>query len=173
MVFPSANGADPGMQVTEHRIHQVFRISVILKGLHALTEIVGGLVFYLAPVPVILNWVNLLTQDELTEDPRDFVATHLLTAAQHLTGATESFYAIYLVSHGLIKVVLVAGLLREKLIAYPLSLIALGAFILYQIYRYSYTHSFGLIVLTVFDLIVIVLVWHEWRLLRKHLPVDQ
>ncbi len=35
--------------------------------------------------------------------------------------------------------------------------------------RYS---SFGLIVLTVFDLIVIVLVWHEWRLLRKHLPVD-
>lgn len=55
---------------------------------------------------------------------------------------------------------------------YPLSLIALGAFIVYQLYRYSYTQSFGLILLTVFDLIVIVLVWHEWRLLRKHLPVD-
>ncbi|MDA3887764.1 MAG: DUF2127 domain-containing protein [Allgaiera sp.] len=160
------------MQVTEHRIHQVFRFSVVLKGLHALTEIVGGLVFYLVSAPAILHWVNVLTQDELTEDPRDFVATHLVNAAQHLTGGTQSFYAFYLISHGLIKVVLVAGLLREKLIAYPLSLIALGAFIVYQLYRYSYTQSFGLIVLTVFDLIVIVLVWHEWRLLRKHLPVD-
>ena len=160
------------MEINEHRIHQVFRISVILKGLHALTEIAGGLAFYLISVPTVLRWVNLLTQEELTEDPRDFVATHLLSAAQHLTGATQSFYAFYLVSHGLIKVVLVAGLLREKLIAYPLSLIALGGFIAYQLYRYSYTHSFGLIVLTIFDLIVIVLVWHEWRLLRKHLPVD-
>ena len=160
------------MQVNEHRIHQAFRVSVILKGLHALTEIVGGLVFYLASAPVILHWVNLLTQEELIEDPRDFVATHLISAAQQLTGATESFYAFYLISHGLIKVVLVVGLLREKLVAYPLSLIALGAFIVYQLYRYSYTHSFGLILLTVFDLIVIVLVWHEWRLLRKHMPVD-
>ena len=160
------------MEINEHRIHQIFRVSVILKGLHALTEIAGGLAFYLISAPTVLHWVNLLTQEELTEDPRDFVATHLLSAAQHLTGATQTFYAIYLVSHGLIKVVLVAGLLREKLIAYPLSLIALGGFIAYQLYRYSYTHSFGLILLTIFDLIVIVLVWHEWRLLRKHLPVD-
>ncbi|MFC2966964.1 DUF2127 domain-containing protein [Acidimangrovimonas pyrenivorans] len=160
------------MQVSEHRVHQVFRVSVLLKGLHALIEIAGGLVFYFASAPTVLHWVNLLTQDELTEDPRDFIATHLLSAAQQLTGATESFYSFYLVSHGLIKVVLVAGLLREKLIAYPLSLAALGAFIVYQLYRYSYTHSFGLILLTVFDLIVIVLVWHEWRLLRRNLPVD-
>ncbi len=33
------------MQITEHRIHEVFRVSVILKGLHALIEIVGGLAF--------------------------------------------------------------------------------------------------------------------------------
>lgn len=160
------------MQVSEHRIHQVFRASVILKGLHALTEIAGGLLFYFVSAASVLHWVNLFTQEELTEDPRDFVATHLLSAAQHLTGASESFYAFYLVSHGLIKVVLVAGLLREKLIAYPLSLVALSAFIVYQLYRYSYTHSFGLILLTIFDLVVIALVWHEWRLLRKHLPVD-
>jgi uncharacterized membrane protein len=160
------------MPLAEHRIHQIFRVSVILKGLHALIEIVGGLLFYLVSTQSILTWVNHLTQEELVEDPRDFVATRLLDAAQHLTGATQSFYAFYLASHGAIKIVLVFGLLREKLIAYPLSLIALALFIVYQLYRYSYTHSFGLIVLTVFDLIVIVLVWHEWRLLRRHLPVD-
>lgn len=160
------------MRVSEHRIHQIFTVSVVLKGLHALTEIVGGFFFYVVSSQSILSIVNFLTQEELTEDPRDFVATHLLNAAQHLTGATQSFYAFYLIGHGLIKVLLVAGLLRQKLIAYPLSLAALGAFIAYQLYRYSYTQSLGLILLTIFDLIVAVLVWHEWRLLRKHLPIN-
>lgn len=157
------------MQVNERRIRQVFRVSVVLKGLHALIEIAGGLVFYLASTQTVLHLINLLTQEELTEDPRDFVATHLLDAAQHLTGATQSFYAFYLVSHGLVKIVLVAGLLRERLIAYPASLLALAGFVAYQLYRYSYTQSAGLIILTVFDLIVMGLVWHEWRLLRRHL----
>ncbi|RYH11409.1 DUF2127 domain-containing protein [Tropicimonas sp. IMCC6043] len=156
----------------EHRVHQAFRLSVILKGLHALIEIAGGLVFYLVPASTVLLWVERLTLNELTEDPRDVVATHLLQAAHQLTDATDSFYAFYLISHGLIKVVLVAGLLREKLIAYPLSLIAMSGLIAYQLYRYSYTHSAGLILLTLFDIVVIVLVWHEWRLQRKRHPAD-
>ena len=160
------------MEFSENRIHQVFRVSVILKGLHALIEIAGGLLFYSVSTQQILALVNRLTREELVEDPRDFIATHLLAAAQGLTGATESFYAWYLVSHGLIKVVLVVGLLREKLVAYPASLVAMAGFIAYQLYRYSYTHSLGLILLTVFDLIVMVLIWHEWRLLRRHRPVD-
>ena len=44
----------------------------------------------------------------------------------------------------------------------------MGLFVLYQLYRYSYTQSFGLIVLTVFDIFVIILIWHEWRILRRH-----
>ena len=156
--------------MTERRIHQIFFLSLILKGLHALIECAGGALLFLVSSQTILSWVNLLTQDELTEDPRDYVATHLLGAAQHLTAGAQSFYAIYLLSHGLIEVLLVAGLLRGKLAAYPLSLGALGLFIAYQLDRYSYTHSAGLLVLTAFDLVVILLVWHEWRILRARKP---
>ena len=152
----------------ERRIHRIFQIGVILKGLHALIECASGLVLFFVSTATILHWVRLLTQQELTEDPRDFVATHLLAAAQHLSVGTETFYAVYLLGHGLIKVLLVAGLLKEKLWAYPASLVALGGFIAYQLYRYSYTHSVGLLVLTVFDVVVIVLVWHEWRILKAH-----
>lgn len=141
---------------------------MVLKGLHALIEIAGGLALYVVSAASIQHWVQALTQIELTEDPRDFIASHLMMAAQHLSVSSQNFYAFYLLAHGLIKIVLVAGLLREKLIAYPASLVALIAFILYQLYRYSYTHSFGLLVLTLFDLIVIVLVWHEWRVLKRH-----
>lgn len=106
----------------EYNIHRIFRFSVILKGLHALIEVAGGLALYLVSAQSVASLVNAVTQEELLEDPRDFIASHLLTAAQQLSVETQHFYAFYLLSHGLVKLVLVAGLLRENLRAYPLSL---------------------------------------------------
>ncbi len=60
--------------------------------------------------------------------------------------------------------------MREKLWAYPASFVVFGLFIAYQLYRYTYTHDAGLILLSIFDLFVIALALHEYRLLRKHLP---
>ena len=157
--------------MNERRIHQVFVVSVLLKGGHALIECASGVALFLLSTETIVRWANFLTQEELVEDPRDFIATHLLAMVQHLSVGTKTFYAFYLVSHGLIKVFLVAALLKDKLWAYPWSLAVLGGFIAYQLYRYSYTHSFGLIVLTVFDLFVMVLIWHEWRILRQRRTV--
>ena len=61
-------------------------------------------------------------------------------------------------------------LLKEKLWAYPASFAVFSAFIGYQLYRYTWTHDFSLILLSIFDLFVIGLAVHEYRLLRKHLP---
>lgn len=155
--------------MNEHRIHQMFEIGILLKGAHALIECIGGLVLAFVSTSAITSLVNALTQGELIEDPNDFVATHLLSLAQNFTVSTQHFYAFYLLSHGLIKVFLVIGLLRNRLWAYPVSLVVLGLFIVYQLYRFSYTHGFGLIVLTVFDVMVMGLIWHEYRLVHRHL----
>jgi uncharacterized membrane protein len=140
----------------ERRVHQIFVVSVTLKGLHALLEIAGGAALYLASADAISRWLNEV-------DPHSWVARHFPLSEQH-------FYAFYLLSHGLVKVVLVIGLLREKLWAYPASIAVFGAFIGYQLYRYNYTHEVGLILLSIFDLFVIYLAVHEYRLLRRHLP---
>ena len=156
----------------ERRIHQIFQVSVLLKGAHALLECAGGIALWLVGTDTISNLVNMLTQEELVEDPKDFLATHLLTWAHGFSVETRHFYAFYLLSHGIVKLALVAGLLRNKLWAYPASLVVLGLFIAYQLYRFSYTHGVGLIVLTVFDLVVMWLIWHEYRLVRRHLPTS-
>jgi uncharacterized membrane protein len=140
----------------EKRIHQLFVVSVTMKGLHALIEIAGGLALYLVSADMIARWL-----DEI--DRGGWLERHFPLTEQH-------FYAFYLLSHGLVKSVLVVGLLREKLWAFPASIAVFGAFILYQLYRYSYTHDLGLIALSIFDLFVIGLAVHEYRLLRKHLP---
>lgn len=157
--------------VEERRIHRVFQVSVVLKGVHALIECASGIALALIGTNTISNLVNTLTQEELVEDPNDFIATHLLSWAQGFSVETRHFYAFYLLSHGIVKLFLVAGLLRNKLWAYPASLVVLGLFIVYQLYRFSYTHGFGLIVLTVFDVIVMGLIWHEYRLMRRHMAV--
>jgi len=157
--------------VNEQRIHLIFEVSVLLKGAHAVIECVGGLALAFATTTSMAGLVNRLTQDELIEDPHDFVATHLSTMVQEFSVTTKNFYAFYLISHGIVKLALVIGLLRNKLWAYPASLVVLVLFMIYQIYRFYYTLSVGLMVLTVFDLIVMVLIWHEYGLMRRHRPV--
>ena len=154
----------------EKRIHHIFVASVLFKGVHAFVEIVGGLSLYLISTATIVGTINSWSYDELIEDKNDWVANHLLEFAQHFSVAEHNFYAFYLLSHGIIKSILVIGLLREKLWAYPASFAVFGAFIAYQLYRYSFTHDFGLILLSIFDLFLIYLAVHEYRLLRKHLP---
>jgi len=156
--------------MNQHRIHQIFFGSVLLKGAHAVVECVGGIVLALVSTSKIVDIVNTLTQEELIEDQNDFVATHLLVWAQNFSIGTKNFYAFYLLSHGVVKLLLVIGLLRNKLWSYPASLVVLGLFSVYQVYRFSYTHGIGLIVLTVFDVLVMGLIWHEYRLVRRLQP---
>lgn len=144
----------PPMQ--EKRIHQIFVVSLAAKGLHALIEIAGGLALYLFSSDTIGRWVDHV-------DPHEWLARHFPLSEQH-------FFAFYLLSHGLLKGAVVIALLREKLWAYPAAIVLFGAFIAYQVYRYSFTHEAALIALSIFDLFVIALAVHEYRLLRKHLP---
>jgi uncharacterized membrane protein len=154
----------------EKRIHQVFAVSVSLKGLHALFEIVAGLALYFTSTETIVGWISNWSNREIALERHDWIANHMLRFAETFSVQKHDFYAFYLLSHGVVKLVLVLGLLREKLWAYPASFVVFGAFIAYQLYRYSFTHEISLIVLSIFDLFVIGLAIHEYRLLRKHLP---
>jgi len=155
----------------DEQVHRAFRLSVLLKGAHALIECIGGLALALISTQTVIGLVRAVTQEELVEDPHDFLAGHLQAWAQGYSLQSKHFYAFYLLSHGLVKVLLVIGLLRGKAWSYPASLVVLGLFILYQLYRYSYTGSVGLLVLTAFDVVVMGLIWWEYRLVRHRLDV--
>ncbi|QND52874.1 DUF2127 domain-containing protein [Phyllobacterium sp. 628] len=153
--------------MNETRIHQIFQISILFKGTHALIECIGGLLLVFINTARIRSLVDTFTQTRLVNDPDDYIATHLMKMAEGFSVSSQHFYAFYLLSHRLIKALLVIALLKNKLWAYPLSLFVLGLFIAYQLYRYSYTQSSVLLVLTVFDLFIMVLIWHEYGLVRQ------
>ena len=145
-------------------LDRFFYTSLWLKGLHAVFEIIGGVALLLTSPAFIMRVVAMVTQDEIAQDPNDFIANTLLNAAQQISVSSERFAALYLLSHGVVKVFLVAGLLRSRSWSYPAALAVFGAFIAYQVYRFTLTHSIGLVALTVFDLVVMWLIWREYRL---------
>ncbi|HET8575189.1 MAG TPA: DUF2127 domain-containing protein [Candidatus Paceibacterota bacterium] len=148
----------------EKYLHRLFILGVLFKAFDGTVEILAGMLLLF---PGIFRGIaNAFIRGELVEDPHDFLANllaHFLPALAHV----EFFATIYLLVHGVVKVFLVVGLLRGKLWAYPAAIIVFALFIIYQIYRYTNTHSFFLILLTILDVFVVWLTWHEWRLFQK------
>ncbi len=152
---------------TEAEIHKIFDVTLLLKGIHAFVEILGGVLLYAVSAGNILRVVNFFVQDEIREDPRDFIGNYLLHIAQTFGGSSQSFAALYLLIHGIINAAVVVALYKEKLWAYPASLAALGAFVAYQLYLLSFGFSLWLVIFTILDIIIIFLVWHEYGVLKK------
>lgn len=152
----------------ERTLHRLFLTGIWLKALMGAVQTVGGIVLLLVDANRITSAALYLTRAELVEDPHDPLSQFLRHSAASLAHGSKTFAAAYLLLHGLTKVLLVAGLLRHKLWSYPASIAVLGAFVAYQLERYTVTRSPWLIILTVVDVIVIALVWHEWRHRVRH-----
>jgi uncharacterized membrane protein len=146
---------------------------LILKGLDGLLEIAAGLVLLLTPSQTLSNWLNRLTAPELAEDPHAFIASHLLAAGEKMLSGSLLFAALYLLSHGIVKVVLVVAVLKDKLWAYPWMMAFLALFIAYQAWLLVVRPTAGLVALTVFDCAILWLTWREYLKRRSGLPALQ
>lgn len=155
----------------EKILHRLFLLSAWIKGGAGILETLAGVPFFFIAPTTIEAFVVSLTAPELSEDPNDLIATTVGRSVHQLSPDAVFFTGAYLVIHGLIKIFLVAGLLRGRLWAYPLSLWFLAAFVVYQIYRCTHTHAVGLILLTVIDLVVAYLIWHEYQSRRRLVAV--
>ncbi len=147
--------------------HKTFRIGILLKGIDGALEIIGGaLLLWISPA-LINSIVVALTQHELSADPHDLFANFLVHAAQNFSVSSQIFAAAYLLSHGVVKEWLVVDLWKEKIRAYPVAIIFFALFAAYQIYRYFFSHSVFLLLLTALDAAVIILTWNEYLQLKK------
>lgn len=141
----------------------LFRVSISLKGIDGVLEVASGAALAVLGPGWVRNAAIFLSENELSRHPRDAIAKLFFESAQHFSVGTAHFATAYLLTHGAVKIVLVAALLRDLRWAYPVAIIIFAAFVCYQIYRFTYTHALSLIALSLFDLIVIALVWLEYR----------
>ncbi len=148
-------------------LHWLFETSLLLKGVFATLESVAGAALLFITHGAILRAVDWLTRKELIEDPLDPLAAHVTHLADRFSADSQHFYALYLLTHGLVKLVVVILLARRIAAAYPLAIWVFGLFIAYQLHRWSVTHSPMMLALSAFDVLLIWLTWGEWRGSRK------
>ncbi|MDO5620573.1 MAG: DUF2127 domain-containing protein [Paracoccus sp. (in: a-proteobacteria)] len=144
-------------------LHWLFEAGLLVKTILAALEAAAGAALLWVSHGAILNLVHWLTRNELIEDRHDYLASHVQALADRFSADSQHFYAIYLMGHGLVKLVVLLLLARRISAAYPLAIAVFSGFVVYQLHRWSLNHSPMMLALSAFDLLVIWLTWHEWR----------
>ena len=101
----------------EEVVYEFFFWSILAKGAISLAELLGGLALLSIPSTTILA----LTLALLNYIPVASLQNILIQEVATYTSGTVTFVTFYLLSRGLIKVVLIWGLLKDKQWAYPAS----------------------------------------------------
>jgi uncharacterized membrane protein len=143
----------------------MFATAIVVKAANGLVEIVGGYFLVFKPGwigPATAVWATTM----LLRDSANTFAQILARWGVALTLDTEHFASTYLIAHGAAKVFVAWGLLREKLWAFPASLVIFGLLILYQLYHFVIHQSAVLALLIALDVGICYLIWREYRYRR-------
>lgn len=147
--------------------HVGFEIGILLKGVNGLLQMIGGvLMLFMSPARV-REIMDRLARSGWAEEPTGSIVKIIIDLSQNFSIDLQNFFILYLLSHGIAKSFIVYALLKRKLWAYPLSMLLLIAFIIYQIYKYTVTPSVFLILLTLFDILMIGLTYIEYTRVKK------
>ena len=155
-----------------NKLDKAFEIGLLFKAIDGIIEVIGGLFFLLLNPYWVTRYVHNLTDPELAENPHAFIPVHLSHWASNFTKGSAVFAGLYLLSHGVVKLVLVVEILRNHLWAYLGLLIVTIGFIIYQlIHIIAVKPTISYILLTVFDVIIVYLTWREYGR-QKELRAD-
>lgn len=149
----------PGRRGT---IHRLFQGGIALKGLMGLTEAVAGTLLLTTSPQGLHEAVSRAGRIGLIARSDHPVFGRMLRAAESLPAGSQHFYAIYLLFHGVMKLVMVSLLWARVSWAYPAAIVIQCAFVLFEGHRWWETGNPVLLALALIDLAIIWLIWNEW-----------
>jgi uncharacterized membrane protein len=150
----------------EGYVHSLFRVGVVLKGIDAALETVGGLILLLVPSDDIGQFIVTITQYQLVQTSHPLFAKAVQKSIE-VTTEHHWWAGLFLLSHGSVKLLIIIGMVLKKLWAYRVGLVVFVGLVVYQIGHILETHSAGLLILTAFDVAFIFLAWREYRRIRQ------
>lgn len=152
---------------TASTTERLFKVALVIKGLDGAAELIGAVLLTLVSGDLVQRGIAHVVSHDLLGTPDGSLSRHFVLGTNEFASGHRTFAIIYLALHGVLKLALVAALLRKWLPAYPAAVVVLGLFVVYELYRAAHTHSILLPLLAALDLAIIVLVIREYRLLRS------
>jgi uncharacterized membrane protein len=153
--------------VSASRTERFFKIALLLKGLDGAAELVGAVALLLVPASTVQMVIAEIVSRDLLGPPNGFLTRHLVSGTAEFAGGDRTFVLLYLGLHGVVKLALVWALLRKWRPAYPVAAAVLAVFVGYELIRAVNTRSVVLPFLAALDIVIIVLILREYRLLNS------
>lgn len=147
--------------------HLLFKIALFFKGFNGLIETTAGLSLIFLGRNHVANIITNIFHKELSEDPFDIFINLLLNLTKDVNASIYAFISIYLLFHGIIKIVMVTALYKDKIWAFPIALFLLTLFLFYQIFRLTIHYSYFSLILLIIDIIAIWLIYEEYKRIKK------
>lgn len=153
---------------TSSAFNLIYDGGIIIKGIDGLIELVTGLLLLLSPslVHIVLSAVAgkaAAGHNQLYH----FIGDYVARLDKELAASGLVFLIIFLITHGVVKLVLVYCLLKKIVKVYPAALAILGLFLVYQLYVFIQTPTVGMALFCLLDVAIIALVWREYKMLKK------
>ncbi|MCX6788914.1 MAG: DUF2127 domain-containing protein [bacterium] len=142
--------------------YQLFKAGIFIKAGIAIAEIIVGVAFYFLSYET-MNAILTSVLQIVVKNPESGIWSMVNSGFRDLIIYSTSFWAFIFLSHGITKILLTRGLLKNKAWAYIASLVVFSYFIINQIYQTLQHPSFALELITVFDIIVVYLIFYEYR----------
>ncbi|MGX7011451.1 DUF2127 domain-containing protein [Lactococcus cremoris] len=124
-----------------------FNAMLLGKSIFAFVEFLSGLLLIFIPLDLIKSTIQHLAAS-IAFVPLSSMITN---AGERLTSDATLFAVIYLLLHGALKLVTLALLWRKILWSYPLSIVLLVGFIIYQMFEFFNHGAISMLVLCVVD----------------------
>ena len=153
--------------------HLSFEILLFLKFLVSVAEILAGTFLAMPFFQSFQNFLLNFLSKELIEDSDDIITALAYRFISGYSSDMNSFMIFYLLSHGIVKLIIIYFLYKKKVWAYPVAIAVFTAFIIYQVYKYIYMHSFILIIATIVDIVLTILTVKEYIIRKKTLNKEE
>ena len=143
--------------------NRLFKLGMWWRIIYGFLRLIIGFAFLKIVNTPFLDILYKLTRTEIGEDPTDFIVSFINSFLQNHPFTVTYFLAAYLIFWGVVDMILSASLLRHRLWAFPVTLWLIAFFVLYMIYRFTYTHSPILLATIIFDFFIFWLVYKEYK----------
>jgi uncharacterized membrane protein len=143
--------------------HRGFVIGVIWKGIEGLFELGMAIALNFVRLETLRGTLVGYSLNHLAYDPTDWFASHLLHVAQSISLSQKIFTTLYLFAHGVLRLFMFTTLIQRLRWSFPVSIVLLLLFFLYQVVHLIQHFSVGFALLATVDPTLAVLVYVEHR----------
>lgn len=149
--------------LSREHFKRLFDVTLIVKGVAAVIDLVAAAVIFTTGNELVVRFFAKVTT-LMTDFEGDGVISQYMSLQPGVVTTFDIWFITgYLAFHGIVNLILVEGIWFRRQWAYSKAMRILLFFFAYECFRLLFVWSYWLFIITLYDLVVILLLYNEYR----------